>query len=49
MKLDAGFRIDLLVEKYLIVELKVVENLLPVPQTIQTSARFFDQLQCFCH
>jgi GxxExxY protein len=30
MKLDCGFRIDLLVEKQLVVELKSVESLLPI-------------------
>ena len=30
MKLDCGFRIDLLVEKQLVVELKSVESLLPL-------------------
>jgi GxxExxY protein len=30
VKLDAGFRLDLLVEKQVIVELKTVERLLPV-------------------
>ena len=32
LKLEAGFRIDLLVERQLIVELKAVEGLLPVHQ-----------------
>jgi GxxExxY protein len=30
MKIDAGYRIDLLVEKSVIVELKAVESILPV-------------------
>ena len=30
VKIDAGYRIDLLVEKLVIVELKVVEKLLPI-------------------
>src|SRR2546423_14408877 len=32
LKLEAGFRIDLLVERQLVVELKAVEGLLPVHQ-----------------
>jgi GxxExxY protein len=32
IKLDCGYRIDLLVDNYLIVELKSVENVLPIHQ-----------------
>ena len=56
VSLDCGYRMDVIVENQVILELKTVEKILPIHEAqlltylklVQTSTRLADQLSCAC-